>query len=177
MRAEHLRYIWWVCEATWRFIYLFDQVTGSLPHSSQQPLPAKALGGKVTIYKKQRSFEQSSEHIFFSHKSFVTFQAVSERTCIQSTQGRGQCNLTRWFLPHPWCFWSHSVLSKGHIQENILNIIFFYKLYIPKISKVQMTNKNMDIWLYIYIYTYKIPLWRCMRAPSTKAGEIVSLAA
>lgn len=44
---------------------MFDQVTGSLPHSSQQPLPAKALGGKYTIYKKQRSFEQSSEHIFF----------------------------------------------------------------------------------------------------------------
>ncbi len=63
MRAEHLRTYMGSLHSNME-IHLFDQVTGSLPHSSQQPLPAKALGGKY-IQLRNKEVLNNAVNIFF----------------------------------------------------------------------------------------------------------------
>ena len=143
MRAEHLRtyiYIWGVCIATWRFICSIKLLGLYLillsSHFLQKPWVA-------SIYKKQRGFEQCSEHIFFPQE-FCHFPGGVRKDLYTKYTRKGPAQSDSMVSPPSLMFLKPLCPEQRAHSRYIIYFDYIYS------KDFQSSNDKQEHW-YIYI--------------------------
>ena len=136
------------------FILFFDQVTGFLPHSSQQPHPSKALVASMLYHKKsircyiEQRFLNNAVKPVFSPQDFCHFMGGVRKDLYTKYTRKGPVRSDSMVSPPSLMFLKPlcpEQTAPSREQRYITDYIYQH-FAIP--CKFEMTNRNVDLRIY-----------------------------